>query len=365
MEEVTEPMQPIVSPVARFSQNKKWVAKIFLLIAAAVVIGVISFHHKSKQIEDETPEDNSNAIGNLEAPKVTQINQDPLNEIKVAVSNTQEQAVDTTKTHEESEAEKLNNMRMVAPTTVYSVSNMSTDTQSAASSSAVNSNSVLGGNGGGDSNSQFLSKVSENGVSVVNATRIAHPMTTLAQGTMIWATLETRIVSDLPGMVRAITSEDIFSEDGSEILIPRGSKLLGQYSNGIAQGQSRVFVVWQRVIRPDHIDIQLGSPGTDVLGTAGIGADHIDKHFFEQFGSAVLLSIISAGAANAGVGNQDQFNSSSAYREALANSFAQTAQNTFRATGNIQPTLYINQGTKVSVFVARDLDFYNELAHSS
>jgi len=121
-------------------------------------------------------------------------------------------------------------------------------------------------------------------------------------------------------------------------------------------------VVWQRLIRPDHIDIQLNSPGTDALGAAGMSADHIDRHFFEQFGTAILLSIISASAANVGVNSQDQFNSAAAYREALANSFSQTAQNTLRATGTISPTIYIDQGKVISVFVARDLDFYNELS---
>ena len=110
----------------------------------------------------------------------------------------------------------------------------------------------------------------------------------------------------------------------------------------------------------DHIDIQLNSPGTDALGAAGIEADSVDRHFMEQFGTAALLS--SVGAANVGVGSQDQFNSASAYREGLSTSFSQTAQNVLRSKGVINPTIYIDQGRVVSVFVARDLDFYNELS---
>ena len=91
--------------------------------------------------------------------------------------------------------EKLQKMRMVAPTTVYS-SGSSTSAANQAAHTQSNA-AVLGGNGTGDDNTQFMSRVSATGAPTVNATRIVHPATTLAQGTMIWATLESRIVSDL------------------------------------------------------------------------------------------------------------------------------------------------------------------------
>ena len=352
---------PLPSPVSTTSKTKQWAIRMLFLAVAAIVVCSVVIHH----VFSLKPQDNqasvSTPVPNVSAPQLSEVQQQ-VNQLK-SVIETQQQSMPL-RTQEEEEAEKLQKMRMVANTTAYSASgniapqmDMNVNTPNGGKAS----NAVLGGNGRGDTNTQFMAQVSANGVPITHATQIAHPAETLAQGTMIWATLESRISSDLPGLVRAVTSEDIFGEDGSRILIPRGSRLVGQYTNAIAQGQKRIFVVWQRVIRPDHIDIQISSPGVDPLGTAGMGADSVNTHFFEQFSNAILLSFIGAGAANMGVHPDDQFNSAAAYREALSNSFNQTAQNTLRNTGVIQPTLTINQGSKMSVFVARDLDFFNEL----
>lgn len=363
LEDKNPPYISSQTPVATASKNKKWKSRLFLIGASALVLGSLFIQHisKTKVIPQEENTTSATAL-NVSAPQLTP-QQQQMNQIESALSAQQNSIA--TRNLEGEEAEKLEKMRMVAPTTIYSSSGSSGGSLSANHANISGNNAVLGGNGTGDANTQFMARVSDSGVPIANATRIAHPGTTLAQGTMIWATLESRIVSDLPTMIRAVTSEDIYSEDGSQVLLPRGSRLIGQYTNAVAQGQQRVFVVWQRVVRPDHIDIQLNSPGTDPLGAAGVGADSIDRHFIEQFGTAALLSIISAGAANAGVNSQDQFNSASAYREALSNSFAQTAQNTLQAKGTINPTIYINQGKAISVFVARDLDFYAELTRGN
>jgi type IV secretion system protein VirB10 len=254
----------------------------------------------------------------------------------------------------EQEAEKLYRMRMVAPASVYSSSSTGADGVSS------NGEFTLGGQDTRDPNSRFMASVSQGKAPLANATHILHPETTLVQGAILQATLEPRIVSDLPGMLRAVVSDDVYSDDETQLLIPKGTRLVGQYSSGILPGQNRIFVIWQRLIRPDGIDISLNSPGTDQLGGAGIAASGIDYHFFQQFGTAALLSIIGAGAANIGVKPTDQLNSSSVYREAIAESFSQSAQNTLQNTGQIKPTLYVNQGAKISVFVARDLNFYAE-----
>lgn len=346
------------SPVAETNGKKADLkTKLIFIAVVSILIGGLLFTHyrRTQEAKPATQEETAPSALHLEAPQLSSLQQE-LKEIK---QNVQAQRLPPI-TREESPEEKLTKMRMVAPSTVYSAGNGSVNASTAAQEASTNA-AVLGGNGKGDDNTQFMARVSSSAAPSTQATRLAHPSTTLAQGTMIWATLETRIVSDLPGMVRAITAENIYSEDGSTLLIPRGSRLIGQYTNAIATGQQRVFIVWQRLIRPDFIDIQLNSPGTDTLGAAGLGADAINKHFFEQFGSSILLSIIGAGAANLNVSSDDQFNSASAYREALANSFSETAQNTLKAKGDIAPTLYINQGKPISVFVARDLDFYNQL----
>lgn len=348
------------SPVtpSQSSALRLWMGKIIGGLAALVILYLFfhDSHTKQEAVVEKPP-----------APPVTvTAPQLPLSKKDVDKINEALKNIDKEPSRDEREdTEKLEKMRNVAPSMVFS-----NDTSSQIGAGSDNStkpdttgmNEARNGVFGSDSpNAQFMTNVSHTSTPTEQATHILHPSTTLAQGAIIWATLETRISSDLPGMVRAVSSEDIYSEDGSTVLIPKGSRLIGQYSDAIAQAQRRVFVVWQRAIRPDNIDIQLGSPGTDRLGGAGFEADSVDHHFFAQFGTAALLSIIGAGAANVGINAQDQFNSAASYRQALASSFAQTAQSTLQATGVIKPTLTIDQGKLISVFVAKDLDFYNEL----
>ena len=115
--------------------------------------------------------------------------------------------------------------------------------------------------------------------------------------------------------------------------------------------------MWTRLITPNGTSIQLGSPGVDSLGVAGMTADEINRHFWERFGTASLLSLIGAGAANVGVNGQDQNNSASQYREAVASSFAQSADQSLQQGGRIAPTLKKYQGQPIMVFVAKDLHF--------
>lgn len=347
-----QPAQPESSPVADSKKKSPpWIVKILFFIASLIFLGLaaLSQMHKQKVAPEHKTQVEPASMASLAAPQLNEVKSE-LDSIKNSLPAIQNVIPD-----QENEAEKLLKTRMIARSTVYSSGQTNASANKDSSQKGTN---LLGQ----DANSQFAAQASQSAGAPIMASRMAHPSTTLAQGTMIWATLETRIASDLPGMVRAITAEDIYSEDGSQILIPKGSRLVGQYSSGIQQGQQRIFVLWQRLIRPDHIDIQLNSPGTDPLGTAGFGADAIDRHFIEQFGQATLLSLIGAGAANVGVDSQAQPNSASAYREALSNSFSQSAQNALQSRGNISPTLYKNQGQPINVFVSRDLDFYNQVS---
>lgn len=212
-----------------------------------------------------------------------------------------------------------------------------------------------------DPNTQFLNQVSSQGIASATATSIGSLNSIIAEGNFIHATLEPATNSDLPGNVRAIVSEPSYSEDGTQILIPRGSRLNGQYKSGMLQGQSRIFLVWTRLITPNGISIRLDSPGVDSLGAAGIEADDINRHFWERFGTGSLLSIIGAGAANAGVSPTDQENSASAYRSAVANSFSQSASQSLQQDSRIPPTLTTYQGKPIMVYVAKDLHFEEAL----
>jgi type IV secretion system protein VirB10 len=212
-----------------------------------------------------------------------------------------------------------------------------------------------------DGNTQFMNQVSVQNTETVTATTIGPLNYVIAEGNYIHATLEPASNSDLPGDVRAIVSEPVYSQDGTKILIPPGSPLIGQYKSGMLQGQSRIFVVWKRLITPSGISVNLGSAGVDSLGVAGMGADEINRHFWERFGTASLLSLIGAGAANVGVKSNMQDNSASSYRSAVANSFAQSADQSLQQESMIASTLKTHQGKPIMVFVARDLNFQSAM----
>ncbi len=197
----------------------------------------------------------------------------------------------------------------------------------------------------------FAARVGDSENAPATAAHIGDLSSTVIEGTLIAGVLETAINSDLPGFTRAIVSEDVRSFDGTEILIPRGSRLIGQYRSGLAIGESRAFVVWTRLILPSGVAIKLASPVTDTLGRAGLGGK-VDRHFLERFGSAILLSIIGAGAEilAAESGNNTVVVTSSAQ----AYGVAQTA---LQSSVNIPPTIRIAQGAPIRIFVARDLIF--------
>ncbi len=209
-----------------------------------------------------------------------------------------------------------------------------------------------------DPNSQFLQQLSgSNTNKQIQANSLGPLNKLIAQGQIMHAILETAINSDLPGSLRAIIDQPVYAEDGSQVLISPGSRLIGQYKSGLLEGQSRIFIVWTRLITPDGLSLNLDSPGVDSLGMAGRAADVIDRHFWQRFGTATLLSILGAGTSNMGVTNNASYNAAQAYRMAMANSLNQTAQQTLQQQTTIPPTLWVNQGSPIQVFVAQDLDF--------
>jgi type IV secretion system protein VirB10 len=206
---------------------------------------------------------------------------------------------------------------------------------------------------GRDPNSSFLSAAGGAGVDTERATVLANQSALIAQGTLVPGVLETAINSDLPGMLRALVSADVLSFDQQQVLIPRGTRLIGQYRSGIAIGQTRAFVVWTRLITPHGGSMQLGSPGTDALGQAGVSGT-VDEHFFRRFGAALLLSIVgSAGqaAANAADDGGDSITINA------AGGASRVAEIALQNRVNIPPTIKVRQGSPIRIFVAKDLDF--------
>ena len=183
------------------------------------------------------------------------------------------------------------------------------------------------------------------------ATMLRDQSTVAPQGTIIPAVLETALNSDLPGFARAVVSRDVRSFDGSNVLIPRGSRCIGEYRSAVSLGQSRVFVIWTRVLRPDGGSIQIGSNGGDELGRAGL-AGKVDHHFFERFSGAVLLTVVNAAAyAAAGTPSTEVVVGQSGAAGGLGG-----AASSF-TPANIPPTIKVAQGTPIRIFVSRDLDF--------
>jgi len=171
------------------------------------------------------------------------------------------------------------------------------------------------------------------------------PRTTVTQGTMIPAVLETAINTDVPGYARAVVSQDVRSFDGTRILVPRSSRLIGQYQSGLQAGQRRAYVIWTRLIRPDGVSVELASPASAFDGSGGLPGK-VDSHFFQRFGSSILLSVIGGLTTIASGGTS-----------VILGGGQDAASTALQQSGQISPTVRVRQGEPIRVFTARDLDF--------
>jgi type IV secretion system protein VirB10 len=189
---------------------------------------------------------------------------------------------------------------------------------------------------------------------VVHATVLSTQRWMLPKGAFIDCTLETAIDSTLPGMTTCVTSTDTFGVDGKVVLLERGTKLVGETRGQVQQGSARVFVIWTQARTPTGVLVPLDSPGTDELGRAGLpGA--VDRHFWDRFGAAILISTIDGGiqaAAQSGArpGATTIINPSGA---------TDVMTETLKGTLGIPPTIVKHNGDRIQVLVARDVDFSN------
>lgn len=206
-----------------------------------------------------------------------------------------------------------------------------------------------------DSNS-FASRLTPARMNSSKATVMANQSMTIPQGKMIACGTATELDTTVPGQVSCVVSRDVYSADNTVVLIDKGAIVTGQINGGIKDGQARVFVLWERVRNPDGVIVNIDSGGTNSLGSAGIPGQ-VDSHFWERFRGAIFISVLSdslqalANSVNNGSNNQ------TVSLDTTENSADQLATEALRATINIPPTLYDQQGDSVSIFVARDLDF--------
>jgi type IV secretion system protein TrbI len=182
----------------------------------------------------------------------------------------------------------------------------------------------------------------------------------LHAGSVIPAVLLTGINADLPGTIVAQVRNDVFdSVTGRYLLIPRGTRLVGTYDNRIVQGQRRVLVVWTRLLYPDGSSLDLlGMPGTDEAGYAGFGAN-VDEHLNKVFTSALLLSIISAGAQLSQPQQSSSLYTAPSMGQTIAGAFGQQIGNTSiqltQRELEVPPTLDVPPGYLFNVLVDRDM----------
>lgn len=175
--------------------------------------------------------------------------------------------------------------------------------------------------------------------------------------TVIAAALVTGIKSDLPGDVIATVTEPVYdSASGQHVLIPQGSRLLGHYNSQVSFGQSRVQVVWQRVILPDTSSFQLDNlVGSDAAGYAGL-EDGVDWHWDRIVAGAAMTSLLGIGAELAAPANRtDGDRIIIAGRDSLQDTVNQVGQEVTRRNLDIQPTLTQRPGLPLRVIVNRDL----------
>ncbi|MPR10164.1 TrbI/VirB10 family protein [Microvirga tunisiensis] len=142
-------------------------------------------------------------------------------------------------------------------------------------------------------NDRFLASAADSDVKTAVSRALPDPSRTIVQGTTISAVLETAINTELPGNIRALVIDPVYSFDGSRILLPAGTSLIGAFSNKVDIEQNRVLIAWNRAITPEGKSIALGSTGTDLLGRAGIEGN-VDNRYGKKLGAAALISTITA-----------------------------------------------------------------------
>ena len=185
----------------------------------------------------------------------------------------------------------------------------------------------------------------------------------LPKGRQADCILTGKIVDDVPGFTSCVLAQNLYSDNGQVLLLERGSELSGEYGVTNQLGSERLFVTWTRLRTPHGIEIDLSSPGADSLGTSGIPG-HLDNRWAARIGTAFLLSFVKdvtvaiinnqAKAANAG---GTSVNVQSAPGQNTVNASSALAEEVIKQTIKVRPRLTINEGDRISIYVARDLDF--------
>lgn len=242
-----------------------------------------------------------------------------------------------------------------------STRNDGTAANSILSQSGAGQGGVNGGNGGsgGASNTQGSvgGMLTPATTPKAMAVRAMDANLTIPKGGAIDCNMTTRVVTEISGFTSCMVSQNVYSANGRVLLIERMSEVQGEYGAVGQPGQRRVYVLWSRIRKPDGSTIDIASPSTDALGAAGIDGV-VDNRWFERIGSAYMLSIFkdflaASAASQAGPNNSG---GTVLYQNSLATSNS-LAEKVLSQSINIKPVVYAHQGARVSIYVARDLDF--------
>jgi type IV secretory pathway VirB10-like protein len=202
---------------------------------------------------------------------------------------------------------------------------------------------------------RFLNQATDRATEASGTLKMPRSPYELLAGTVIAAALLTGIDSDLPGEVTASVTESVYDTvTGRFLLIPQGSRLIGEYDSEVAFGQRRVLLVWTRLIRPDGSSIVLDRlPGMGTEGHAGL-EDQVDYHWGRIVAGAAVSTLL---GINAQLVAQNQSNGSVivATRDSAQDSVNQTGQQLTRKNLDLQPTLKVRPGFELRVMIKRDL----------
>ncbi|WP_050805485.1 TrbI/VirB10 family protein [Sphingomonas sp. KC8] len=176
----------------------------------------------------------------------------------------------------------------------------------------------------------------------------------LIAGSVIAASLITGLNSDLPGLVTAQVTENVYdSVTGRTLLVPQGARLVGSYDSVVAFGQKRALVVWQRIILPDGSSIRIDNvPATDTAGYAGL-SDKVDLHSWQLLKGVALSTLLGVGTElSFGSGESDLVR---AIRESAQQSGARAGDQIVTKNLGVQPTLHVRPGWPLRVVVHKDI----------
>lgn len=231
-----------------------------------------------------------------------------------------------------------------------------------------------------DISGNFTPESSTSAVSKLTA--VGNMAMLITQGKIIETVLETPANTSYPGPIRAVISRDVYSESGENVLVPKGSRVIGAISGGFQAGQTRVIIVWNRIILPNGYDIKVeGSQGVSNLGMIGVEGI-VDRQVLNTIGNAVLISALNVGmakvmqkSANVGSssststvgtdGSQTTTSKSDPVQQAAQaeiNNFSSATKDFLKNNFLTKPSIEIDQGTIVKIFVNSDIQFPENLS---